>query len=244
MDGWMDGWVDRRKEELIDGWADDWIYGWMNGWIDGWSCGWTGEWMTKWMDAWIVKWMNELINGWLDAWINGWMIFWIDGRMNEFFNKWLIEGMDEWVRMKRGTPVWSTYILQIWLCADHATPSIRKSWYYFAKNRRSLGRHSSLADQSHGVYDFKHHFLGINVHLLQIPVCFDRYYANSRSAVQRKTDSNAFQTPCDSRDSMLRTYFHYSNHFLKITEFYANVVQHITLQFKNTCNLESSWVNA
>jgi hypothetical protein len=36
-------------------------------------------------------------------------------------------------------------------CADHATPSIRKSWYYFAKKRRSLGRHSPLADQSHGV---------------------------------------------------------------------------------------------
>jgi hypothetical protein len=35
-------------------------------------------------------------------------------------------------------------------CADHATPSIRKSWYYFAKKRRSLGRHRSLADQSHG----------------------------------------------------------------------------------------------
>jgi hypothetical protein len=31
-------------------------------------------------------------------------------------------------------------------CADHATPSIRKRWYYFA------GRHSSLADQSHGVF--------------------------------------------------------------------------------------------
>jgi hypothetical protein len=36
-------------------------------------------------------------------------------------------------------------------CADHATPSIRKSWHYFAKKRRSFGRHSSLADQSHGV---------------------------------------------------------------------------------------------
>jgi hypothetical protein len=35
-------------------------------------------------------------------------------------------------------------------CADHAPPSIRKSWYYFAKKRRSFGRHSSLADQSNG----------------------------------------------------------------------------------------------
>jgi hypothetical protein len=35
-------------------------------------------------------------------------------------------------------------------CADHATPPIRKSWHYFANNRRSLGRHISLADQSHG----------------------------------------------------------------------------------------------
>jgi hypothetical protein len=37
-------------------------------------------------------------------------------------------------------------------CADHATPSIRKSWHYFANKGRSLGRHSSLADQSHGVF--------------------------------------------------------------------------------------------
>jgi hypothetical protein len=34
-------------------------------------------------------------------------------------------------------------------CADHATSSIRKSWHYIANKRRSLGRHSSLADQSH-----------------------------------------------------------------------------------------------
>jgi hypothetical protein len=37
-------------------------------------------------------------------------------------------------------------------CADHATPSIRKRWYYFAKKRRSLGRRGSVADQSHGVF--------------------------------------------------------------------------------------------
>jgi hypothetical protein len=37
-------------------------------------------------------------------------------------------------------------------CADHATPSIRKSWHYFANKRRSLGRHSSLADQSHFIF--------------------------------------------------------------------------------------------
>jgi hypothetical protein len=39
-------------------------------------------------------------------------------------------------------------------CADHTTPSIRKSWRYFANKLRSLGRHSSLADQSHVVLVF------------------------------------------------------------------------------------------
>jgi hypothetical protein len=37
-------------------------------------------------------------------------------------------------------------------CADHAIPSIRKSWHYFSNKRRSLGRHSSIADRSHGVF--------------------------------------------------------------------------------------------
>jgi hypothetical protein len=36
-------------------------------------------------------------------------------------------------------------------CAHHETPSNRKSWHYFANKRRSLGRHSSLAERSHGV---------------------------------------------------------------------------------------------
>jgi hypothetical protein len=60
-------------------------------------------------------------------------------------------------------------------CADHATPSIRKSWYYFAKKRRSLGRHSSLPDQSHGVF-----FMDLKIFEVQagcatkliIPNCF------------------------------------------------------------------------
>jgi hypothetical protein len=39
-------------------------------------------------------------------------------------------------------------------CADHATPSISKSWHHFAKKRRSLGRHSSLADQNHVFFFF------------------------------------------------------------------------------------------
>jgi hypothetical protein len=38
-------------------------------------------------------------------------------------------------------------------CAGHATPSTRKGWHY-ADKRRSLGRHSSLADYGHGVFFF------------------------------------------------------------------------------------------
>jgi hypothetical protein len=37
-------------------------------------------------------------------------------------------------------------------CADHATPSICKSRHYFANKPRLLVRHSSLEDQSHGVF--------------------------------------------------------------------------------------------
>jgi hypothetical protein len=52
-------------------------------------------------------------------------------------------------------------------CAHHATPSIRKSLYYFAKKRRSLGRHSSLADQSHGVFLY----IDYGMIVLKIMVC-------------------------------------------------------------------------
>jgi hypothetical protein len=38
---------------------------------------------------------------------------------------------------QRSTAVWIR-------CADHATPSIRKSWHYLRNNRRSLGRYSLL----------------------------------------------------------------------------------------------------
>jgi hypothetical protein len=52
-------------------------------------------------------------------------------------------------------------------CADHATPSTRKSWYYFAKKRRSLGRRGflNLSRRSGSTYS---HFLNtlINVLLL------------------------------------------------------------------------------
>jgi hypothetical protein len=53
-------------------------------------------------------------------------------------------------------------------CADHATPSIRKSWHYFANKRRLLGRHSSLADQSHGVV-----VVEVRMDLLLDTTCFD-----------------------------------------------------------------------
>jgi hypothetical protein len=43
-------------------------------------------------------------------------------------------------------------------CANHATPSIRNSWYYFANKRRFLGRYSSPADKATEFF-FPHHSL-------------------------------------------------------------------------------------
>jgi hypothetical protein len=74
--------------------------------------------------------------------------------------------------------------------------------------------------------DVEHHFIGINVQLLQIQVCYWQYGydARSRSAVQRQTYNIALQTSCDGRDCTFNTYFYCTNHFLEITELFANVV--------------------
>jgi hypothetical protein len=91
-------------------------------------------------------------------------------------------------------------------CADHATPSIRKSWQYFANKRRLLGRHCSLADQSHEVLVFS--LYSSNCEPILVLCCQHCFrYLNFRMshieflAVGRLDDLEKGKRSCPYRDS-------------------------------------------
>jgi hypothetical protein len=67
----------------------------------------------------------------------------------------LVSTTDELLDRKVAAPVYKTQNTAVGIRhADHVAPSIRKSWQSLRRQRRSLGRYSSLSDSDHGVLVF------------------------------------------------------------------------------------------